>query len=580
MNRTALRLLSLVAPFAGRMALAVLLAAATIASGIGLMSTSAWIISKAALHPSIAELSVAIVGVRFFGIARGILRYLERLTSHDVTFRLLARLRTWFYQSLEPLAPARLSQYRSGDLLARIVADVETLQDFFLRAVGPPLAALLVAALVALLLGSFHLNLALILSLFLLVAGVGIPLLVRTLSRPLGSRAVGARAELNSTIIDGIQGAADLLTSGAELRHLDRVRAWSHDLNAVQLRMASVGGFHVALNGMLMNLATLAVLAAAIALVGAGRLDGVYLALLAMAVISSFEAVLPLAPALQYLDQSLQAGKRLFEIVDAQPAVSEPAQPLPLPAPGELSLRVHDLHFAYSPELPPSLDGISLDLLPGTKVAVVGPSGAGKSTLVQLLLRFWDCPAGSISLAGRDLRDFPTEEWRRRLSVVSQRTHLFNASIRENLLLARPEAAEANVVEAAKHAQLHDFVLSLPQGYDTLVGEQGHRLSGGQAQRLAIARALLKDAPILILDEPTADLDALTERALVDALLALMQGRSTLLITHRLVALDAFDEILVLDRGRVVQRGHYDDLLAQDGLFRRMWDLQRRVLAD
>lgn len=576
MSRTAGRLFSLAAPFAGRMALAVLLTAATVASGIGLMSTSAWVISKAALHPSIAELSVAIVGVRFFGIARGILRYLERLVSHDVTFRLLAGLRTWFYRALEPLAPARLVHYRSGDLLARSVADVETLQDLFLRAMAPPLAALLVSALAAFLLGSFDPSLALVLLLFLLAAGAGVPLLVRALSRPCGVRTVEARAELNGALVDGVQGVADILAAGAEAPYMERVRDWGRRLGAAQVRMASIGGLHLALEGLLMSLATAAVLVLAIRLVGQGRLDGVYLALLATAVMASFEAVLPLAAALQYLDQSLAAGSRLLEIVDAQPAVADPAQPLPLPKRDALSLRVDDLRFGYGPGLPHALDGITFDLPPGRRLAIVGPSGAGKSTLVQLLLRFWDCPPGSILLAGQDLRAYRPEEWRAQLSVVSQRTHLFNASIRENLLLARPDASEAEMVEAVRHAQLEDLVLSLPEGYDTVVGEQGQRLSGGQAQRLAVARALLKDAPILILDEPTADLDALTEHALTGALRVAMQGRSTLLITHRLVALDSFDEVLVLDRGRVVQRGKFGELVEQDGLFRRMWDLQRR----
>ena len=577
---TLMRLLGLAAPFAGQMALAVLLSAATVGSSIGLMTVSATIIARAALHPSIAELSVAIVGVRFFGIARGVARYLERWLSHDVTFRLLSRLRVWFYQALEPLAPARLMQYRSGDLLARMVADVETLQDFFLRAIAPPAAAVLVAGAAALLLGRFDPRLALVLLLFLLLAGAGVPLLARALSHRAGKHMIEVRSELNSALVDGVQGVADLLAAGAEGRHLHRVRGWSRELNALQARMASIGGLQLALSGLLMNLATLAVLAIAILLVGVDRLDGVYLALLVMAVISSFEAVLPLAPALQYLENSLEAGRRLFEIVDARPAVIDPAQPLPLPAPGGCSLLVRDLRSAYGPGLPPALDGISFELPQGARLAVVGPSGAGKSTLVQVLLRFWDYHEGSILLGGRELRSYAQEDWRRLVAVVSQRTHLFNASIRENLLLARPEAGEAEMVEAARRAQIHEFVQSLPQGYDTFVGEQGHRLSGGQRQRVALARALLKDAPILILDEPTADLDALTEQAIMDPLLPLMHGRTTLLITHRLVALEAFDEILVLEHGRVVERGRHQGLLAGAGLYRRMWDLQRRVLAD
>jgi ATP-binding cassette, subfamily C, bacterial CydC len=573
------RLLALAAPFAGRMVLAAFLAAATVASSIGLMTISADLISRAALHPSISELSVAIVGVRFFGIARGILRYLERLVSHDVTFRLLARLRAWFYQALEPLAPARLMQYRSGDLLARMVADVETLQDFFLRGLAPPAAALLVAALAAWLLGRFDARLAWLLLLFLFLAGVVVPFLARALGRHAGKRIIVIRSELNGALVDGIQGAPDLLVSGAEGRHLGRVREASRALSALQLRMASVSGLSAALNGFLMNLATLAVLAVAISLVDTGGFEGVHLALLAMAVISTFEVVLPLAPALQYLENSLEAGRRLFEIVDAPPEVGDPPLPLPLPAPGSCSLSARDLRFAYGPGMPPVLDGVSFDLTPGSRLAVVGPSGAGKSTLAHLLLRFWDYQ-GSILLDGRELRDYGQEDWRRHVAVVSQHTHLFNASIRDNLLLARPEAGEAEMVEAARRAQIHEFVESLPEGYDTFAGELGHRLSGGQRQRLAIARALLKSAPILVLDEPTADLDALTEKAVMNTLLPLMQGRTTLLITHRLTALEAVDEILVLDHGRIVERGRHQDLLANAGPYRRMWDLQRCVLAD
>jgi ATP-binding cassette subfamily C protein CydC len=576
---TARRLLSLASPFAGRMALAALLAAATVASSIGLLTTSANLISRAALHPSIAELSVAIVGVRFFGIARGVFRYLERLVSHDATFRLLSRLRAQSYQALEPLAPARLVLHRSGDLLARMVADVETLQDLFLRGIAPPAAALLVAGLAAWLVGRFDPRLALLLLLFLFLAGVGVPLLARALSRSAGQRMVEVRSELNGTLVDAIQGSADLLACGAEGRTLHRAGTESRLLNGLQLRMASVGGLSLALNGLLANLATLAVLAAGILLVEAGKLEGVYLAMLAMAVISTFEVVLPLAPALQYLENSLEAGRRLFEITDAPAAVGDPTRPLPLPAPGDWTLSARDLRFAYGPDLPPALDGIGFDLPAGARLAVVGPSGAGKSTLAQLLLRFWDYE-GSLLLGGRELREYAQEEWRRLVAVVSQHTHLFNASVRDNLLLADPEAGEDEMMEAARRAQIDEFIQSLPEGYDTLVGELGQRLSGGQRQRLAIARALLKNAPILVLDEPTADLDALTGQAVMETLLPLAKGRTTLLITHRLAGLEAADEILVLERGRVVQRGRHQDLVAVPGLYGRMWDLQRGALAE
>jgi len=570
------RLLRLAAPFMHWMALAALLSFAAIGSSIGLMTTSAYLIARAALHPSIADLQVAIVGVRFFGIARSAFRYLERYVSHEVTFRLLARLRVWFYAALEPLAPARLMQYRSGDLLARIVADIETLENVYLRVIAPPIVALLVAALVAVLLGSFDPRLAAALLAFLLLAGVGLPFLVRVSSRSAGQRLVQVRSELNSTLVDGIQGVADLLAFGREEHHLAQVRGLSRELGQLQGSMARLGGLHGALTGLLMNLATLAVLVVAIPLVNSAKLDGVYLALLTLAAMSCFEAVLPLPQAFQTLENSLEAARRLFEIVDARPAVTDPASPVPVPT--RPSLRVEELRFAYQAGEPPELAGVSLDLPAGKHLAVVGPSGAGKSTLVHLLLRFWEVDEGCILLDGQQLREYGQEELRRRIGVVSQRTHLFNATVRENLLLARPEATEAEMIRAAQQAQIHDFIQTLPQGYDTPLGEQGLRLSSGQRQRLAIARAILEDARILILDEPMAHLDALTEREVMEALQALTIGRTVLIVTHRLVGLEMADEILVLSAGQIVERGRHHDLVQRGGLYQRMWVLQNQMI--
>jgi len=291
-----------------------------------------------------------------------------------------------------------------------------------------------------------------------------------------------------------------------------------------------------------------------------------------------FGVIPPLPLAFQYLGNSLEAGRRLFEIVDAEPVIADPPAPALLPV--RCDLQVRNLCFSYGDGQLPALDGLTFDLPWGRQVAVVGPSGAGKSTLAHLLVRFWQYQQGEILLAGRDLRQYNQEELRCLMAVVSQHTYLFHATVRENLLLARPEATEAEMIRAAQQAQIHDFIRSLPQGYDTWIGEQGLRLSGGQRQRLAVARAILKDAPILILDEPTANLDALTERELMTALQALAAGRATLLITHRLVGLEAADEILVLRAGRIVERGRHHELMQIRGLYRHMWDLQNQILAE
>jgi thiol reductant ABC exporter CydC subunit len=576
MKSPACRLLRLAAPFAGWMALSTLSGLATIASGIGLMATAAFIIAKAALHPSIADLQVAIVGVRFFGIARGVFRYLERYISHHVTFRLLARLRVWFYRSLEPLAPARLMAYKSGDLLSRSVADIETLEHFYVRVIAPPLVAVLVGVLMAAWLASYSLWLAVTLLACLAVAGLGVPLLTHTLSRGLGRRTVAVRAELHAVLVDGVQGAADMLAFGQEERYQARVRELSRELASLQGRGARIGGLHAALTGLAMNLTALAILLVAIPLVSGGHLDGVYLALLVLAAIASFEAVAPLPLAVQYLENCLEAGRRLFEIVDARPAVHDP--PLPAPPPDGHSLLVENLSFRYQPDEPPALDGVSLSLPPGGCLAVVGPSGAGKSTLVNLLLRFWEYETGRIVLGGRELRDYHPESLRRMMGVVAQDTHLFNATLRENLFVARPDAAQSDLEQAVRQAQLQDLVQALPHGYDTWLGEGGLRLSGGERQRVAIARALLKDAPLLILDEATANLDPLTEREIMGAIRRLMAGRSTLIVTHRLAGLETVDEILVLQGGRVVERGRHHELLRTGEIYRHMWELQNRAL--
>ena len=560
-------------------ALSVLLSTLTIGSSVALIGTSAWLISTAALHPSVAELGVSVVGVRFFGISRGVFRYLERLVSHNVTFRLLARLRVWFYERLEPLAPARLMEYKSGDLLARVIGDVETLENFYVRVISPSLTAIFIGLGVALFFVSFFPAIALVLISFFLILGLLLPILSQLVSRAPGQQLVVQRAGIQSQLVDGIQGIADLLAFGRGAHRLQQIAVAGEAYGRTQKHMARITGIHSALGTFLTNLGVWLVLLLVIPQVSGGNIGGVMLGTFALMTLASFEAVMPLPLAAQMWNASHEAAKRLFDVVDTEPAVKDDIRYSTI-EPRMSNIDFSTISFTYPTQSVPALQNVTFTVPAGKSIAIVGPSGAGKSTIANLLFRFWDYELGEITLGGESLRALDPEEVRKRFALVSQNSYFFNTTIRENLRLARRSASYQELESAAHAAQIHDFITSLPRGYDTLIGEQGLRLSGGERQRLAIARALLKDASIIIFDEPTANLDPQTERQVLDTLFVTMQGRTSLLITHRLIGLGNVDEILVMDNGQIVEHGTHQELLRQKGLYRRLWDLQNQILSD
>ncbi len=579
------RLIKLLSPFTGRILLSICLGFATIASGIGLMATSAYIISAAALHPSIAELQVAIVGVRFFGVSRGVFRYLERLVSHDVTFRLLARWRVWFFQALEPLAPARLLQYHSGDLLGRVIGDIGILEGFYVRAVAPPLVAILVMVVMGGFFSIFGSEFSWILITFLVLAGLGLPALMTYLSHNLGPQMVQARTILNKTIIDGIQGLPDLLTSSQSTSQIRRVDQYGYRLTRLQARMAGVSAFQSASVVLIANLCMITVLIAAIQSVSQDQLAGVLLGVIALAALMSFEAVQPLPIAAQHLEANQAAARQLYELVDAEPIVNDPLESVTLPEGNHLT--VQDLSFQYPARIieEPSttfsdfgLVNISFSMPLGKHIAIIGRNGAGKTTLINLIQRYWEYKLGSVQLGRIDYHQLRQEEIRSRIATIPQNPYLFCTTIRENLLIARPDASDDDIIQASQAANLDDVIQSLPDGYNTWIGEHGLRLSAGERQRLAIARALLKHAPLLILDEPTYNLDPTTEKSVMDSIKKLSQGRSMVTITQRLVGLEAMDEILVLKDGSIIEHGSHTELISAQGLYCQMWKLYNQIL--
>ena len=574
MRSTFVRLVMLSLTYWRWMTLSVILGAATIGSSIGLLSASAYIIAMAALGPSIAELQLAIVSVRFFGIARGLFRYLERLASHQTTFRLLAKIRVWFYEQLEPLAPAKLFDLQSGDLLARMISDIETLQQFFLRVLAPPLVAIIITLAAGFFVGRYHAPLSWLLISGLLLAGLILPVLIQNKSRKDGQRLIQTRAKLQTKLTETFQGTADLLALNADHEQLKQVNQMNNTFLSSQRQMGKAQAAGNALSGLILHLTITAILIMAIPLVATQTITGVDLTVIILAVIASFEAVFPLPETFNNLEKTLVAGRRLFEMVDTESAGRDPSHPLSKPA--SFDLQIKGLSFQYD-DGSLALDDLDFQLPDAGFLAIVGPSGAGKSTLVNLLLRFWDPDKGHIFLEGKDLREYCASDIRSWMGVLSQNTQIFNGTVRDNLLLANPEADDEALIATAQRALIHDFIMTLPDGYETWVGEEGALLSGGERQRLALARVLLKDAPILILDEPTANLDALVEQALFESLREIMREKTTILISHRLVAMELADEILVLHRGQAIERGDHHALLRADGFYRRMWDLQMQA---
>jgi len=550
------RLWQLFQPYRSWMLVGTLAAILTLLANVTLMAAAGWFLT------AMAAAGAAGVAMNYFtpaALIRGSAmirtagRYGERLINHEATFRLIASLRVWFYRHLEPLAPARLQQYHSGDLLSRIRADIDALDNLYVRVLVPVAVANVSILLFTVFLFVYHPLLALSSLTFLVLAGVGLPIWSQARGLEPGRRIAEDEAALRAAVIDGVQGMAELTLYGAAERQAQRIDGLSRRLIADQTRLSSDHGLTQAAVGLCASLSLWVLLWIAIPLVDDGRLMPPQLAMLALFTLASFEAVAPLPQAFQMLGRTLAAAHRLFAIVDTEPAVAEPSARSPRPE--RFDLEFADISFTYPDAPRPAVSGIRFQIPQGTRAAVIGATGSGKSTLFNLMLRFWAPDSGSIRIGGHDILDFHGEDLRRHIAVVSQHTHLFDATIRENLLIANPEASQAAIEAACRVAQIHDFIAGLPEGYDTWVGETGVRLSGGQGRRIAVARALLKDAPILLLDEPTEGLDAATERDLMQALDTLMVGRTVLLITHRPAGLDWVDQVLVLDQGRELARG-------------------------
>ncbi|TNB48092.1 thiol reductant ABC exporter subunit CydC [Martelella lutilitoris] len=542
------RLMVLFAPYRKWMLAGIALSVLVVLANVTLLAVSGWFIAAMALTglgiQTINYFTPA-AAIRGLAVLRTVARYLERLVTHEATFRLLSELRVWFYERLEPLAPAGLEAERHGDLLSHLRADIDSLDNLYLRIVAPATAAFIAGILLTGGLAVFSAKIAFITALALVFTGLLTPLLVTWLGQTVGKRTVALRGEMQVQVADTIRGLGELAIAGAVARRRAQIIGFSLVLGRAQRRTAWTTACFEAFSALVGQATVWLAIVAGITAVSAGTLSGPELTMLVFWVMASFEAVSMLPGAFYAYGETAAAARRLFEIADRHPPVAQS-----LPGDGNMPSSF-DIHFSnvtmgYSEAVPAVLKEFSLKLAQGHTIGITGANGAGKTTLLNLLQRFREPDEGTICIGGIPIGEIGDDNLRKLIAVVAQKTHLFNATIRDNLLIASPDADDTALLDAMETAGLADEVRGFSRGLDTMIGELGTRLSGGQARRLAIARALLRDAPILLLDEPTEGLDATSERKVLAAFTRAKADRTTIIVSHRTLALEYCDQVVLL----------------------------------
>lgn len=552
------------------LSLGMMLAFVTLFASVGLLTLSGWFISAA----GIAGLSIAREtfnymlpggGVRGLAMGRTAGRWAERVVSHNATFKLLTELRVFFFAKLSPLVPGKIANVRDGDLLNRLVSDVDAMDHVYLRLISPVFISALGIATLTLFLSWFDLKLALLLGTIMATVLFSWPILFYKLGKQNGTELTNHKSELRTHTLDWLQGHSELVLFGAEARYLNTIYQAQDRLLGNQYINARISGLANALLMLINGLALTLILWLAADGVGGAAPDPM-IALFAFATMASFEMLAPIAAAFQYLGQTLTSAKRLNQIILAEPEVLFPQE-------GELlsvrhDIELEDVQFSYGDSNSLAIHNLNLKVKSGTKVAILGQTGSGKSTIIQLLCRYWDVNQGSISIASTPIKQISEKSLRENISVVSQRVDILNGTLRDNLLMAKPNAVDNELSELLNSVGLESLLND--KGLDTWLGDGGRQLSGGEKRRIGIARAILHNAPIVLLDEPTEGLDKKTEQQVMSLFDEHFQGKTVIFITHRLIGLEGMAQICLLENGTIVEQGDHQELLALGGRYHRL----------
>lgn len=560
----------------GFLLLSILAGTLTVMAGVGLLSASSVLISKAALHPDISTLMALIVVVRFFSISRGVMRYVERIVSHNTTFKILSSLRRWFYKSFNDEYSESNKSFNSAEMYTRLVNDIDTLKDYFLRVFYPLVIAGLTGIITSIFLLIFNHTLALLYICFYVAAGFIIPYLLFTVNKKVMDKEQNIKKQINIFVLDLLNGIIEV--SSFELKNTFREKfiKLNVELTRVQHQKNTISIAGENLNSFATSLLIVIVLIVTAPLVQSGKLAGIYYAMLPLAVMSSFEALLPIPNILHKYNEAKIAGKGIFAIIKGESkekfTYTEEIRG------SEISIQNLQVQDEITGEN--IIKNLTLQLKYGKKIGIVGISGSGKTTLLKTLLGFKNFQGGSINIGDKSIRDLESDKVRELFTYVEQNPYLFNTTILENLRISNPTADGSKIQAAIDLAGLSDLIDILPDGLDTVTGQLGAKISGGEKQRIAIARALLKDSPIVLLDEPTAGLDVELEEKILNNIFKSIGNKSCIWVTHRLIKMESMDEIIVMDKGSVIEAGTHNELLLKEGMYYKLWALQQQYLYD